>query len=521
MPGHDALRSAALRVCAPDARPAPHDPVTDAWDALDVPVAVFDVAGTALRWAAANAAQGALLGCDFAALRGRGLDVHSPVAVERWAAAITPELLALTARATFEPAHPDADTGRWTARTVTPTFDADGALHRLVVTSADVTEGHRLAAMVAHGARADAVGRIADEAAHEFNNLMVAISGYAGLALRGAGVEGRVRDQLVEMLRLADTASSLTRQLMALTRRHEGARSLVRLDALVLGMERVLLRATRDRRALTVRGDAGLWPVKVDAEQFEQLALHLAVYAADVTALPSMAFEAHNVTLSRDEARPLGLGAGDHVRLSLSLGAVDAASVRRAVETVTATAATRSDTEIGIAAAAGIARRHGAALSLDVSEGVSLCVHVPRALEKSVVSGVTMASAGLQGTETVLVVDPDARREAIARTLRMLGYTVLEALDAVDAQAAVEERAEPVHLVILGVGPGRPDAMSLLRAVRVRAGDVPVLVTAPDETSVMPLALVSPRVLKLPTTLSPTQLARRVRTALDERAHGA
>ncbi len=104
----------------------------------------------------------------------------------------------------------------------------------------------------------------------------------------------------------------------------------------------------------------------------------------------------------------------------------------------------------------------------------------------------------------------------------MLGYEVLEAAQVDDALRIVAEReAAPIHLVVLGVGPAHPAVAALLRAVRARDGDVPVLVTAPDETSVMPIALVSARVIKLPASLAPTSLARRVRECLDERARGA
>ncbi len=234
-----------------------HDAL-DAWSVIDTPVAVFSIDDTgALCWSAANDAQRAALCADFEALRGRRVEAFESSPLAHWVFEHREALVALTDRATFEPEHPDADTGRWTAHTVTPHRDADGAIRKLVITSADVTDRIRLAALVSHAARTDALGRVAGEAAHEFNNLMVAISGYAGLALRGLSPADRAHAQLVEVLRLSDEASSRSRQLMALARRHEGARSPLRLDALVTSLAKALQCVLREDVTVTVLGVKG------------------------------------------------------------------------------------------------------------------------------------------------------------------------------------------------------------------------------------------------------------------------
>ncbi len=499
-----------------------HDAL-DAWSVIDTPVAVFSIDDTgALCWSAANPAQRAALCADFETLRGRRVEAFESSPLAHWVFEHREALVALTDRATFEPEHPDADTGRWTAHTVTPHRDADGAIRKLVITSADVTDRNRLAALVSHAARTDALGRVAGEAAHEFNNLMVAISGYAGLALRGLSPADRAHAQLVEVLRLSDEASSRSRQLMALARRHEGARSPLRLDALVTSLAKALQCVLRDDVTVTVAPSVDLWTVKCDAHQLEQALLHLALYGrATVARGATLTLATVNVTLSREEARGYGLSSGEYVSLTMRGGAA-VTPPTRAFEPHPSVM--RTDSGADLATCRGVALRHGGAfaVSADDGAGVEALLLLPRALEKSSVSGVAMATARLHGTEALLVVDPGVTREPVARTLRMLGYEVLEAAQVDDALRIVAEReAAPIHLVVLGVGPAHPAVAALLRAVRARDGDVPVLVTAPDETSVMPIALVSARVIKLPASLAPTSLARRVRECLDERARGA
>lgn len=505
----------------PGARSLDQDAL-DAWSAIAAPVAVFDIddAG-ALRWGAANPAQRDALCADFETLRGRRVEAFGAGPLSQWVFEHRETLAALTERAVFEPEHPDSDTGRWTAHTVTPVRDAQGGTRRLVITSADVTERNRLAAMVSHAARTDALGRVAGEAAHEFNNLMVAISGYAGLALRTLAPDDRAHAQLVEVLRLSDEASSRSRQLMALARRHEGARSPLRLDALVASLAKAIQCVLRDDVAVTAAPASELWTVKADSHQLEQALLHLALFGrATVPRGETLTFATENVTLSRDEARGYGLSAGEYVSLTMRGGATVTAPTR-AFEPQPSVL--RTDAGADLATCRGVALRHGGAFAVsDDGKGVDARMLLPRAVEKSAVSGVSMATARLHGTEALLVVDPGPSREPSARALRMLGYEVLEASQVDDALRIVAEReAAPIHLVVLGVGPAQPSVAALLRAVRARDGDVPVLVTAPDETSIMPIALVSARVVKLPASLAPTMLVRRVRECLDERARGA
>lgn len=507
-----------------DARTPDERASLDAWDALDVPVAVFDLDDTgSLVWAAANPAQRPTLGEDFEALRGRRVEASTSGPFARWVWERREELARLEARAVFEPEHPDPDTGRWTSHTVTPSRDSFTGARRLVVSSADVTERNRLAALLASASRTDALGRIAGDAAHEFNNLMVAISGYAGLALRGLSAEERAHGQITEVLRLSDEASSRSRQLLALARRHEGARTPLRLDALVAPLALPLQRVLRDDvtvRALPSTPD--LWTVKADAHQIEQALLHLAMFGrAQVSRGAAMTFEALNAALPRDEAKALGLTAGEYVSLVMRAGEAVTAPTR-AFEPQASVM--RVDAEADLASCCGVAVRHNGALSVSSApgRGVEARIYLPRAIEKSAISGVSMATARLHGTEALLIVDPSPSREPAARALRMLGYEVLEAESADDALRLVSAReAAPINLVVLGVGPAAASSVALLRAVRAKDGDVPVLVTAPDETSIMPIALVSARVLKLPASMPPTMLARRVRQCLDERARGA
>ncbi len=225
----------------------------------------------------------------------------------------------------------------------------------------------------------------------------MALSRYAGLALEADGASAAVKGHLTEVLRLAESASATTRRLLAVSHRQRAAPTLVRLDEFVEGVTRALHRVLGEGITLTVRVAAEDWRVKVDRRQVEVALLHLAAYARE--AMPqggaaSLAIEA--VTLARDEARGLGLAAGEHVVLTArdSGACIDPRDLARVFDPQAA-AATRSDAALGLAACHGIVRRHGGAMTAASApgEGTTFRVYLPRSLEKSAVSGVA-ARAG-------------------------------------------------------------------------------------------------------------------------------
>ena len=495
-------------------RPVSTAEVADAevWSHTAALVTVLDVAGDELLWAAMTPAQERALGVSFAALRGRAVRARSELPFEEWLHAHGPACAVVGERTSFEPELPE--NGRWLSRTVTPVVDAGGRVRRLVVDDVDVSESRQLAALLAQAARMDAVGRAAGEAAREFNGLLVALSGHAGLALKAAGAEGRGRAHLEELLRLAESASSLTRQVLAASHRQRAAPALVRVDELVAGMERVLRRLVRDGVAVTVRGAPEPWPVKVDPRQLEQVLVHLAAHARE--AMPrggALSFEVDNATLSRDEAHRLGLSPGDHVVLTArdTGDPIDPRDLQRMFDPQAA-AASRSDAALGLATCHGVIRQHGGAITVASApgQGTAFRVYLPRSAEKAASSGVALASGALRGHETVLAVGAG---DAVARTLRMLGYAVLEAATPADALRAVEGHGRaPIDLAVLGGAPA-DGALAVLRALAARGDRATVL--ALDAAGERAAAEAGLRAAALPAGSAPTALARRVREALD------
>jgi signal transduction histidine kinase len=498
------------------------EPLRDVWAALDTPVVVLDVdeAGV-LRWEAMNPAQERCLRGTFSSLRGLPLHAPSEFALEEWLVVHARACVVRAERFTIEPEQPEASSGRWIARTLTPCLGDDGRVHRVIVTGTDVTEQHRLATLLVQATRMDAVARVAGTTAREFNNIMVAISGYAGLGLRGLPPEAeRAREHLSEISRLTETASSLTRRMLAFARRQQGAAVLVRLDEVALSMERVLRRYLQDRVTLTVRRSDELWHVKVDPHQIEQVLLHLAACAR--SSMPcggTLSIEASNEILSRDEARSMGVGPGEHVILSVrdTGEGFDAQALQRAFD-VQDNAVLRGDTELGLATSYGIVRQLGGAITVTstVQQGTTFRIHLPRSIERATPSGISIASAHLRGHETVLAVGLEAISEAMSRTLRMLGYTVLESPSPEEAQKLVASQGRaPIDLVVIGGDPSRAEALALLHAVMVAHGPVAVLTTTVRGEWTSPGELSALRITLLPAMVGPAGLARRVREVLD------
>src|SRR3989475_9333049 len=150
----------------------------------------------------------------------------------------------------------------------------------------------------------EAVGRLAGGIAHDFNNLLTVITSYCDLLLEDLGGDDAKREDLEQVLKAADGAAALTRQLLAFTRQQVIAPRVVTLSAVVAGVEKMLRRVIGEDVALVTALDPGVGSVKADIGQLEQVLMNLAVNARG--AMPTggkLTIETANVEHDPDYAR--------------------------------------------------------------------------------------------------------------------------------------------------------------------------------------------------------------------------
>jgi PAS domain S-box-containing protein len=376
--------------------------------------------------------------------------------------------------------HKDGGT-RWFLSRGTRIADPEGGPLRIVGASMDVSDRRGLEEQFQQSQKMEAIGRLAGGVAHDFNNLLGVITGYGEMLLGATGSSQPGRQRLEQILRAAERAAGLTRQLLAFSRRQVLEPKVLDLNAVVSDVEPMLRRLIGEDVRLVIALQEGLSRVRADPGQLEQVIVNLAVNARD--AMPSggqLVFETSNVTLdpaearARPDARP-----GTYVRLSVADNGqgMDEATLARVFEPFFTTKEPGKGTGLGLATIHGIVTQSGGHVTVrsERGKGSAFAVYLPTTAEEVATSAVAAPASTLRGTEHVLVVeDEPAMREVTADILSEAGYRV-SCAEGSDAALAILARASvPPDLLLTDVvlpGMSGPQlvqrARSLFPAMRV------------------------------------------------------
>ena len=247
----------------------------------------------------------------------------------------------------------------------------------------DVTERRALEQQLRQSQKMEAVGRLAGGIAHDFNNLLMVISGYSEFLLERLGAEPHLRGPAQEIASAAERASSLTRQLLAFSRKQMLAPRIVNLNDIVTENLKMLNRMIGEDIDLVMVPAQNLWPVRADGGQIEQVIMNLAVNARD--AMPSggkLTIETANATLDEDYARVHGpLRAGDYVMVSIAdTGAgMDSDTQSHIFEPFFTTKGPKG-TGLGLSTVYGIVKQSGGYIWVysEVGRGTTFKIYLPR-----------------------------------------------------------------------------------------------------------------------------------------------
>ena len=338
--------------------------------------------------------------------------------------------------------------GRHVYRTLKfPMRGEDGKVYGIGLIATDVTEGLRsaeerkdLEARLHRVDRLESIGRLAGGIAHDFNNLLAVIRNYAQFLIEDLPEGSQSREDLEQIRRAVDRATSLTRQLLIFARKERSAPRPLQLNEIVGDTERLLHRTLGEDIHLRTRLDHGLPPVELDPGQAEQVLINLALNARD--AMPT------GGTLTISTAR----GDGDTVLLSVSdTGTGMPAEVAdRAFEPFFTNKPEGKGTGLGLAMVYGVITGAGGNVDLETKEGegTTLTLSLPATDEPTPEEPELTPEIGAGRGETVLLVeDADALRDLTRRILVEAGYAVLEARNGVQAVRIVA-RQGPIDLLV-------------------------------------------------------------------------
>src|SRR5208282_5656587 len=324
----------------------------------------------------------------------------------------------------------------------------------------DVTETRTLELQLRQAQKMEAIGRLAGGIAHDFNNLLMVISGYAEFLLERLGPDPRLRGPAQEISNATQRATSLTRQLLAFSRKQMLAPKVLDLNEVVAENLKMLTRMIGEDIDLVMVPGASLGAVRADPGQIDQVIMNLAVNGRD--AMPEggkLTIETANVTLDENFARThTPLTAGDYVMLAISDTGVgmDSETQSRIFEPFFTTKGAKG-TGLGLSTVYGIVKQSGGFIFVDSQpqRGTSFRAYFPRVdgREDAAAAQESLALPRAEhGQETILLVEDETNLRHLARQyLEIQGYKILEAEDSAAALQIVDGYQGTIDLLLTDV----------------------------------------------------------------------
>jgi PAS domain S-box-containing protein len=356
----------------------------------------------------------------------------------------------------------------------------DGTLIRGEIMSQVLSFGNRKARMVmeqdvtskaAHerqlqqAQRLESLGQLAGGVAHDFNNLLAVILNVTALLktqVQATAEEerrwaGAIRD-LERVEKAAQSASRLTKQLLAFARREVVQRSVIDLSEQIAGLTELLRRTLGSHIVLTTTLPADLWAVLMDPGHLEQVVINLSVNSRD--SMPrggALSITAANVVIDEAQAGGLqGLMPGRHVQLQVSdSGAgMDQSTMDHAFEPFFTTKGLGLGTGLGLATVYGIVKQVKGHVSIEseLGRGTTITILIPATDEVLPRSRDSKPGVGQPATGTVLVVDDYGDlRDLMEEILKQAGYKVFSARDGNDALAVAREHRGEIDVLLTDI----------------------------------------------------------------------
>jgi two-component system cell cycle sensor histidine kinase/response regulator CckA len=311
----------------------------------------------------------------------------------------------------------------------------EGSDQVLEIIAEDVTERRVLEDQFRQAQKMEAVGRLAGGVAHDFNNLLMVISGYTEVLLENTTRDGPLYPKIAAIQQAADRATTLTRQLLAFSRKQLLELKVVDVNTIVSDMERLLRPLIGENIELTTQLAADLGRTRADAGQIEQVIMNLVVNSKD--AMPNggrISIQTANVTLDDDLHREyIYIQPGPYVMLCLTDTGhgMDKETQSRIFEPFFTTKEKGKGTGLGLSTVYGIIKQSGGYIlaQSETGRGTTFRIYLPRVEDAAEPADMTRAAqAALGGSETVLLVeDEESVRQLVRETLEAKGYKVLEA----------------------------------------------------------------------------------------------
>jgi len=412
---------------------------------------------------------------------------------------------------------------RWVHECAHIVRDSHGKALRMVGTVQDITERRQLEDQLRQSQKMEAIGRLAGGIAHDLNNALTAIAGYAELARGELPPEHKARADVDEIRRAAERAGSVTRQLLAFSRKQLLEPRIFDLNETVASIARLLSRLLGPSIRMQTRLAGAALEVLGDPGQIEQALINLAVNARD--AMPDggvLTLSTRREVIDEEHARGfVPMQAGEYVvlRVADTGHGMTADTMSRIFEPFFTTKESGKGTGLGLSMVYGTLKQIGGFIFVESERDRGTTFHLffplPKRVEPQPRPDAEVHTTDRRGHETLLIVeDEPAVRNLVASALRHEGFELLLAASAEEALAIVGERGTPIDLLLTdALMPGK-SGVELAAMLMAQSPGLPVILMSgyADETLTM---TGGDSVERLQKPFTPGELRQRIRQMLD------
>ena len=356
--------------------------------------------------------------------------------------------------------------GAWVFAKASPLHDQTGNIVGAIESIRDITERKRaeaerekLQAQLLQAQKMESVGRLAGGVAHDFNNMLQAITGNAEVALVKIDPSHPLHDNLSEILKVALRSADLTRQLLAFARKQTISPKVLDLNETISGMLKMLQRLVGEDIDFSWKPALNLWSVKIDPSQIDQILVNLCVNARDaISGVGAVTIETQNVRLDQAYCKPHPeCIPGEYVRIAVSdtgMG-IDKNMLNLIFEPFFTTKEIGKGTGLGLATIYGIVKQNDGFIYVysEPGQGTTFRIYLPRTEGNMAETDTSAAKQRItDGTETILLVEDDESILDIGKVvLERFGYRVLAAHNPNSALTLVNNYPGRIHLLITDV----------------------------------------------------------------------
>jgi len=412
---------------------------------------------------------------------------------------------------------------RWVHTVKVPYRDEEKHIIGVLVVFEDITERKRLEEQIRQSQKLEAIGLMAGGVAHDFNNLLTIILGYCDLASGRLGLNDPLVADIKEIRKCGGRAASLTRQLLAFSRKQVLDVRILDLNALVSGVDRMLQRLIGADIDLKTVLAPDLGRIKADSGQIEQIMMNLVVNARD--AMPTggqLTLQTANVYLDQDyAAKYVDVTPGHYVMLAVRDNGcgMDNATKTRIFEPFFTTKEQGKGTGLGLATVHGIVKQSRGNIWCysKLGQGTTVKIYLPRDDEVAEAVALEAPAPALCGSETILLAEDEGMvRKLIVQMLTLDGYKVIPSKDGFEALQECETFHDPIDLLITDmVMPGMSGYELMQSLVDKRPGIKVLFISGYIDDAVLRHGILEEGMSFLQKPFTRDSLCRKVREVLD------